>query len=316
MLLLMSCYKVSAPKIKVYSVSQFENDTFDFFASLHDIDHQEIAKGLINGEISLNDYPESHFTILRFYSIEAKEFNSISFCLNADRKDGKISLGLYQIRESENCLNVQADPLFAVSNLLEAKISFKLDKWEGLEANILEINGEEKQSSINSFRVRFPLFNLPIKWIDFFSTKRNALWASQEIGASSLSIKPYPGIWFSLVQSFQTTKKVAKAEAIYQTVDESLIKCHEVDDECFSLMENNCLQCRYGYSEIFDKECDRGGTKFCGQIVCGGKRQIACYRGRAHESDPDLIGCQKNSKEAFCSEGLQITCEDGKLVCL
>lgn len=57
------------------------------------------------------------------------------------------------------------------------------------------------------------------------------------------------------------------------------IRCHQVTKNCETVGENRCNECRYGWYEVVDFQCPQGGSKFCGQNLCGEKNEPACPRG-------------------------------------
>ena len=91
--------------------------------------------------------------------------------------------------------------------------------------------------------------------------------------------------------------------------------CHQVDQDCGSVVAYSCDRCRYGFFEVADFKCPQGGTKYCGRNRCGELGQPACLRGFQANSVQGAR-CEDDWNAGFCRHGLRRVCDtNGVLVC-
>ena len=86
----------------------------------------------------------------------------------------------------------------------------------------------------------------------------------------------------------------------------SAIRCQQVDKDCQTVGENRCEQCRYGWYEVVDFQCQNGGSKFCGQNHCGEKNEPACPRGVKVVGIEDAGICQSDLESIANSDKILV----------
>ncbi len=86
------------------------------------------------------------------------------------------------------------------------------------------------------------------------------------------------------------------------------IRCHQVNKNCEDVGENRCDDCRYGWYEVVDFQCNQGGSKFCGQNHCGEKNEPACPRG-VKVADSFEAGICQNDLEPILNADKILICQ-------
>ena len=159
-------------------------------------------------------------------------------------------------------------------------------------------------SGIENFNPRIENFKLIL---EFDKNKKKTLWSIPLVNISA-------GIIHEKYQSAQE-KKLYPLLTILRTTEgnTSLLdsyyigrisdsfsngqmkRCYQVNKECAQVGEDLCDRCRYGYFEVVDYNCPKGGSRFCGQNHCGEKNEPACPRGsKLAVEDSDLGICQND----------------------
>ena len=84
-------------------------------------------------------------------------------------------------------------------------------------------------------------------------------------------------------------------------------RCYQVNKDCERVGEDLCERCRYGFFEVVDYNCPKGGSRFCGQNHCGEKNEPACPRGsKTALEDGDLGICQNDLTPVRNSDNILI----------
>lgn len=109
-------------------------------------------------------------------------------------------------------------------------------------------------------------------------------------------------------------KLLGKIEDRYSK--KTLIRCHDVKDNCKVNGAFTCSQCKFGWFNAIASECKTKYVKFCGPRRCGEKGEPACIRGNIYRRSKNLSLCFDGSPAGFCQKGLKTTCNDEKvLIC-
>ncbi len=106
----------------------------------------------------------------------------------------------------------------------------------------------------------------------------------------------YPGM--SLLRTTEESFKNINNKYLGRISDRnstnSAIVCMKVDKGCHVVGEDRCDDCRYGWYQVVDFQCPKGGSHFCGQNHCGEKLEPACPRGAKIITDESLGICQND----------------------
>lgn len=106
-----------------------------------------------------------------------------------------------------------------------------------------------------------------------------------------------------------TTKVVAPKVKMLE--DKTL--CHDINEDCQEASRSTCYLCKQGWYEV-PNGCAQG-PKYCGILDCGGKDAPACRRGMKWQKNPTEFDCRTDKSFAYCSKGLEVTCEGRKAFC-
>lgn len=91
--------------------------------------------------------------------------------------------------------------------------------------------------------------------------------------------------------------------------------CHKLENTCEESLSFSCNRCPNGvYTQIISSNCRKAYNKVCGDISCGGVKELACIRG-FEATKFKFNYCINDSPVGFCHEGLRVYCKDQKLIC-
>lgn len=157
---------------------------------------------------------------------------------------------------------------------------------------------------LENFRPRLENFRLIL---EFDKSKKKSIWTIplfnitggliHEKYQAALEKKLYPGM--SLLRTGEKGFGVSDNFYIGRLSDSfsngQIKRCYQVNKDCEPVGEDLCERCRYGWFEVVDYTCPKGGSRFCGQNHCGEKNEPACPRGtKLAVQDDDLGICQND----------------------
>ncbi len=169
------------------------------------------------------------------------------------------------------------------------------------------------------YKIEIPLLNL--------SKEEIFLKDSKKIRPSSVSTLRFsngilptlvPGvIFFPLENENQGGKKTKMIGEIFDNYASGTSKiCHRVNENCETVGDYLCDQCKFGWFETVPTKCSLTGDKFCGIDRCGEKGYPACFRGHKFGFKQTVSGCNPENKSAFCLKDLNLICDpQGILIC-
>ncbi len=82
--------------------------------------------------------------------------------------------------------------------------------------------------------------------------------------------------------------------------------CYQVNKNCQEVLPDKCDECRFGWYQVVDYQCPRGGSRYCGQNHCGEKGEPACPRGESFLQDQEPGICQSDLSPVWNGDHLLI----------
>ncbi|MFL5786399.1 MAG: hypothetical protein ACJ76H_17425 [Bacteriovoracaceae bacterium] len=102
------------------------------------------------------------------------------------------------------------------------------------------------------------------------------------------------------------------SEKNFRTLKDGTL-CHDISSDCSEKSASFCQNCENGWTEI-PNGCT-AGPKVCGNVDCGGKDKPACRRGMVWQRKDFTPDCRSDSSFAWCSKGLQVSCDGDRAYC-
>lgn len=161
------------------------------------------------------------------------------------------------------------------------------------------------------------------KWIvfPFMNLSRAGEAYSEERYGPSMIIRADPGVLYWPVdigfEEGPSNPPVKMLGSVNDTLaTDTLVKCHDVDDNCNETVEFKCDRCRHGWFEVISSKCEKIFTKYCGPNNCGEKGEPACIRGRNFGNLSYPAGCFFGGPTGYCKKGLESKCSaDNVMIC-
>ncbi|MFI5389858.1 MAG: hypothetical protein ACHQYQ_00745 [Bacteriovoracales bacterium] len=170
-----------------------------------------------------------------------------------------------------------------------------------------------------NYKIEIPLLNLSKEEIFLKDSKKLRPTSVSTLRFSNGILPTFvPGvIFFPLGNENQGGKKIQMIGEILDNYASGTSKiCHRVNENCESVGDYLCDQCKFGWFETVPTKCSLTGDKFCGIDRCGEKGFPACFRGYKYGLNQTVWGCNPENKAAFCQKDLNLICDpQGILIC-
>lgn len=226
-------------------------------------------------------------------------------------------LKLVHLPQGKDCAELfNHTPLIELGNILSLKSYFNYSREVTLKIQYVDTS----EIRLKNTTWTFPFYNLLPGKIVGEENYLNESWTKNAQGEASISLSKIPGLKIQGLSSASTmgddSKNILLGKISDSYQDKTLIRCHELNENCEVVQHFRCDQCRYGWFEVVGGKCPGIKDKFCGVSRCGEKGEPACPRGNLYNQFDSNLNCADGSTAGFCANGLRTFCDNNVLICL
>lgn len=245
-----------------------------------------------------------------------KEFRRVQNIKKVNFEDSNLGiLKLVSQGYAKNC-----DELFSNHSELEmSKIVSLKGYFNGRQEVTLKVQYIDQDVRIKNATWIFPLYNLLPGKVVGEENYLNESSSKNELNSSSVSQTLVPGLRLGAIvegEILEQPKNIMIGRKEDNYADKTLIRCHELNENCDVVQTFNCGQCKFGWFEVVGGKCPGIKDKFCGINQCGLPGMPACPRGNLYNQFDQTQNCTNDSLAGFCRLGLKTTCDNNLLICL
>ncbi|MFZ4712669.1 MAG: hypothetical protein ACOYL6_03050 [Bacteriovoracaceae bacterium] len=296
-----------------------------------------LNRGLVNSDEEIKSPSNAWQTLFNFKTLKPGSWSEENYCLYYKIPYGehvkeirriqnikKITIEtqnlgvmkLVALPQGKDCAELYYHTsLLEMDNILSLKSYFKLGREMTLQLQYIDMENMRLKTTTWTF----PFFNLMPGKIVGEENYLNESYTQNQEGESSQTILKLNGLRIQGIMKGNRKsddKNIMMGNLADGYQDKTLIKCHELSENCEVLQHFRCNQCRFGWFEVAGGKCPGIKDKFCGQLACGRKGEPACPRGQNYNQFDFHLNCANDSATGFCQRGLKTICDNNVLICI